>query len=341
MDPVFARNRLSAWMDGELSGDEAREVERALAEHPELREELDELRRVAQLLRPGADERPSRGFAGRVLAAVDEEPAVPSWTSRIPRVRLDVAVLAAVVLVTVAVVARTHGSESSDTTKSASTSEAPAALSPVAASDSVEAGGGGEPPQRPPDPPTGTVPNGAPAGSGASTPLAAASTAAVDPWNGKPPGTAPHLGSPGTTRPGTQRSTPRGTTRPPVVTHGDVPEVEPLVQDWESGSAALAVLTPGAEYRVDAARETTLKELAALAAELGGRLVDARGRTLAPYPMDPGDTRAVQVLVPPERVRELGQRLEGLGSVTVSNLRETQATAVGSPVPVRIEIRQP
>ena len=32
MDPVFARNRLSAWMDGELSGDEAREVERALAE---------------------------------------------------------------------------------------------------------------------------------------------------------------------------------------------------------------------------------------------------------------------------------------------------------------------
>ena len=101
------------------------------------------------------------------------------------------------------------------------------------------------------------------------------------------------------------------------------------------------MLTPGAEYRIDAARETSLKELAALAAELGGRLTDARGRTLAPYPMDPGDTRAVQVLVPPERVHELGVRLESLGSVTVSNLRETQATAVGSPVPVRIEIRQP
>jgi anti-sigma factor RsiW len=340
MDPVFARNRLSAWMDGELSGEEAREVERALAEHPELREELDELRHVARLLRPGADERPSRGFAGRVLAAVDEEPEVPSWTSRMPRVRLDVLLLAAVVLLTVAVVARTRGEEA-DARGKVSANEAPAAPSPGAAADSEGAGGGGEPPQRPPDPTASTVVSGVPVAAASDLPLAATPAGAVDPWNGKPPGTAPHLGSPAGARKGSTGTPSRGGTRPPVVSMRDVPEIEPIVQDWEHGATALAVLTPGAEYRIDAARETTLKELAAVAAELGGRLVDARGRTLAPYPMDPGDTRAVQLLVPPDRVQELGVRLEALGSVTVSNLRETQATAVGSPVPVRIEIRQP
>ncbi len=47
MNGTPSNERLSAWLDDELPLDERAEVEKLLAESPELRQELDELQRLS------------------------------------------------------------------------------------------------------------------------------------------------------------------------------------------------------------------------------------------------------------------------------------------------------
>ena len=51
MDTFFARNRLSAYLDGDLPSSEAREVEAALHRDAELRAEYEAMRAGVELLR--------------------------------------------------------------------------------------------------------------------------------------------------------------------------------------------------------------------------------------------------------------------------------------------------
>ncbi len=108
MDEFFARNRLSAYIDGELSDTEMAEVARAIEEQPEVRQAYRELLDAVELLREhGPVQAPSR-FHADVMRRVEELPAARGWFSwllrplgRYPMQGLGVAVVAAAVLLLV------------------------------------------------------------------------------------------------------------------------------------------------------------------------------------------------------------------------------------------------
>jgi anti-sigma factor RsiW len=78
MTPTDDRERLSAWLDGECSPEETREVLARLESDPALLREAEELRRVWDLLGRYPDEPVPEGFADAVLARVRGERAVPA-----------------------------------------------------------------------------------------------------------------------------------------------------------------------------------------------------------------------------------------------------------------------
>ncbi len=70
---------LSAWLDGELDGEKAREIEALLARSPELSEEVRLMRASGALLRQEVDAA-ERGldmsdFSSRVMASIDSAPS--------------------------------------------------------------------------------------------------------------------------------------------------------------------------------------------------------------------------------------------------------------------------
>lgn len=108
MDPFFARNRLSAYLDGTLPDGDAAEVEAALAQDPALRREFDEMRRAVELLRTAGPTRAPEGFHARVMAAVEHEPApggLLSFLQRsLQRVPVEAMALAAAAVIVVVVI---------------------------------------------------------------------------------------------------------------------------------------------------------------------------------------------------------------------------------------------
>ncbi len=108
MDEFFARNRLSAYLDGELSDAEMAEVARALEEQPELREAYRELQAAVELLREhGPVQAPPR-FHAQVMQRVEGVGHRGGWLSRLlgplgrhPAQGLGVLVVAAAVLLLV------------------------------------------------------------------------------------------------------------------------------------------------------------------------------------------------------------------------------------------------
>jgi anti-sigma factor RsiW len=108
MDDFFARSRLSAYLDGELTDAEMAEVARALEEQPELRESFDELKAAVDLLRRhGPVQAPARLHAA-IMREIEAEPTRRPWFERLlgplgryPAQTLGVAVLAAAVLMVV------------------------------------------------------------------------------------------------------------------------------------------------------------------------------------------------------------------------------------------------
>lgn len=73
LDPLSARERietLSAYLDGELPAEQARDVTAWLERHPEALREVEHQRRLWDLLGRYADEPVPSGFAERVLDAV-------------------------------------------------------------------------------------------------------------------------------------------------------------------------------------------------------------------------------------------------------------------------------
>ncbi len=108
MTEFFASQRLSAYIDGELSAAEMAEVERALRENAELRAEYERLSATVDFLREHGPVRAPSGFHDRVMASVEHEPApggllarIRGWFAAMPVETFAVALAAVLVAVVV------------------------------------------------------------------------------------------------------------------------------------------------------------------------------------------------------------------------------------------------
>jgi hypothetical protein len=359
MNAFFARNRLSAYLDGELSSDDARAVEDALASDPDLRAELDLLRETAAVLR-GADVRAPVGFAQRVSARVAVEPppsAVRAWLRRAGGARALVTVAAAAMLALVGAVTLRAGSEDADGVLD---DAAPLLTEDQAALDASN--GADDPPPTEPDADP-TDPDAPPAedASGSADPddprpvptddastarsllsrtTGRASTELAPSGSGLPSGTTGKGkgASAGSAR-GAEQA---GGVRPSAASSGRA-EREAYVADWERGDAvtAVAVTATTVEYRVVSSTANGLKELAAVARSFGGELRDSRGDAMATYPMESGEARIVKLVVPAARLAGMGAALARVGEVQVVAETGAGLYAPDAKVPVRIEIVAP
>jgi hypothetical protein len=89
-DPAAGGERLSAWLDGELTEAEQREFEAELARDPALRADLEALESVVRLVREEAPTVAPPGFHGRVMARVAElepapQPGLVAWFTSLGR----------------------------------------------------------------------------------------------------------------------------------------------------------------------------------------------------------------------------------------------------------------
>lgn len=73
MNGTPSNERLSAWLDNELSLDERAEVEKQLADSPELREELEELQRLSGHLKKLPVEKAPAGLQQAVMRSIERE----------------------------------------------------------------------------------------------------------------------------------------------------------------------------------------------------------------------------------------------------------------------------
>ena len=316
MDSFFARNRLSAYLDGDLAAGEAREVEAAMARDPELRATYDALVAATDLLR-GEELRAPPGFLGRVQARVAGEPVRRAWSSRLRAVRAEVWLVAAASLLVIGYAGSRHPGE-----------QAPVDT-PVAAAPAT--------PATPETRKESLAQRDAPA---EAPPLGSLNTGI----SGKNDGS---LGSP--------KKVLAAGTSPAAARKGTV-EKEPWVPAWEQQEEAPPAQTadPGASqeaentavvygssvfrYRVAVHDEKALKALAALAAELGGRIEDARGRPLAAYPLEDGESRTLRVVVPSQNQGTLAERLRDLGEVQALSASDTTLYTPGADVPISIQL---
>lgn len=108
MNEFFARERLSAYIDGELSASERNEVDAALKRSPELRDEYERLLGTVDFMREHGSVQAPPDFHTRVLAAVADEPMpggfwlkIKGFFTAVPMESLAVAVAAILVAVLV------------------------------------------------------------------------------------------------------------------------------------------------------------------------------------------------------------------------------------------------
>lgn len=307
MDSFFARNRLSAYLDGDLPQDEARGVEAAMSRDPALRAEYEELRRAVDFLRTNGPVAAPEGFANRLHIRLAAEPPPSRLRASLRRVRMDYVGIAAVAAVALLFVG-TRPPEPA----------APAAPPVVAA---AQAPG---------------VPDAAPAAETApGAPLAHeggfAATAPAPSQKSKSAG-SPNTGEREPYQPDWERDPPAADGSLTTGTSG-----ESLTQ-----SAAVPTLYSPApwRYRVHAGGTNPLKELMEAAASLGGRIVDGKGRPLADYPMDEGDSQSVRVYVPSYNVEALQRKLKEMGTVDTIATDPEMLYQNGAEVPVSIEVQR-
>ena len=108
MNEFFARERLSAYIDGELSASERREVDAALKRSPELREEYERLLATVDFVREHGPSQAPMDFHAKVMAQVADEPMpgglwlrIRGFFTAVPMESLAVAVAAVLVAVLV------------------------------------------------------------------------------------------------------------------------------------------------------------------------------------------------------------------------------------------------
>ena len=135
MKQFFASNQLSAYIDGELSSAEMAEVDRALRENPQLRQEYERLLATVEFVRSAGPVQAPADLHSRVLAQVSAEPMPGGFWRRVrgffAGIPMEtVAVAMAAVLVTVVIGQRMDQDEVAPTpaVEPAQSTEAPEGL---------------------------------------------------------------------------------------------------------------------------------------------------------------------------------------------------------------------
>lgn len=294
MDAFFARNRLSAYLDGSLSESEASEVEDALQSDPALRADFEAMKRAVGLLRDVGPVRAPPDLHAKIMARVASEPAPGGtlhWLRR-PFQRLPMeglALAAAALLVVLAIQWK------------------PDQPRPTPPPEAEAVASVNDAPQQPAPTPT-TSPSPVP-DSGAQKSLSLGRTLPV-PTKGAP--------TPDT----------RATTAPD---EPYVPEWERQgsgsepSDDMVEGSVGLEdALTRGVDqrtaiyYRLTTVDPAALEALAEIAERVGGRMLDARGQisTTAGTLSDEDNLSTVSLVIPPGSLSEVNGALKELGAQT-------------------------
>ncbi len=282
MDPFFARNRLSAYLDGALSEQEAAEVADAIAADASLRHEYEAMQNAVQTLRREGPTRAPHGFHARVMAAVETEPGPSGAVVRLQRawnrVPLEAVALAAAAAVVVLVIqGRPKPNEP----------EAEEATAMVVKKE--------EAPSPPPLREQAEPVEAEPAGASAGTERTAAAPAETSSKKVRPP------------LPETGEETAAGAP-------------EPYVASWEQGGAGSADggLATTYGYRLRIASPEVLFNLSSIAETARGEVRDSAGRVLQPRLLSPEDDfEQTLVAVPLAEANAVRGHLEALGSTSV------------------------
>lgn len=316
MDSFFARNRLSAYLDGTLPEAEAAEVRAAVAADPALAAELAELSRTVQFLRARGRARAPASLHARVMGRVAREPAPNALLVRLRfaanRLPVEAVALAAAVLIVIGVVRTMGAAPSPDAApppRLSAAREAPAAA-PAAPGDAAPGDAASA------DASADAAPNPAlpPADADAVAQAEARAAArGVDIAPGPPDALAESPRS----RLG------RGST--------GAAARSPYSPAWESGAAddhSPGALTLTLAWDVHTTDPDAPRQLATLAADLGGRLLTADGRAATLGPLtDDHDFRRVVVAIPPASLQSLEAHLLTMGA------RELPAPSSPPPLP--------
>ncbi len=331
MDAFFARNRLSAYLDGELTAAEAREVEAALARDPALRNELEALRAAVDLLRNEGLVEPPPGFADRLAARLEREPMPVGWRRWVREVRPEAVMLAAAAFLVVVYVGN----------KDKFPELTPPEGAPVVAAKAFDKGDGTPTQDAAVEPPAPDLAAAAPAPN-APEAAAPATSAMADGVLGNE-----------AAKPKAASKTQSLAERLPSPKSAPTPQgsVEPWRASWEqeaddvANTAAPAASNtaqfyspPPFRYRIAVHNDMALKELGRIAKELGGELQDARGKPLAAFQLDQGTTESVRVSVPAHNQARLAERLRELGVVERLKEQELLLTDPNVDVPMAVEL---
>ena len=294
MDAFFAKNRLSAYLDGALQPREAAEVEEAIARDPALRAELDAMKQAVHLLRTVGPTQAPPDLHRKIMARVAAEPAPGGrlvWLFRpLSRVPVEALAVAAAALLVVLAIQVKHGAD-----------EAPQ----VALQEAEEQGA--------------TLPAPLPGTDPAPEPLATAKGPLLAPTTT----TAP---------PRTTAKTPKKTELAPTPEVAEAPYAPdwdatptPTTLDWDRDPAletepgTARELSQGVAmrtalyYALSTSDPEVLAQLADLARKAGGQLQDGNGDPLAEG-ASAGGSQKVQLVLPPGSLAEVERGLRGLGA---------------------------
>jgi hypothetical protein len=279
MDTFFARNRLSAYLDGALPPAEAREVASAIERDPELAAEYEALRRTVALLQQEGPAKAPAGFHARVLGKLAEErpPAgsvvkLRRWFARLPVEAVALAAAAAVVVVAIQW-------QPSSEPEGMDAGERSAAAAP-------------EPAQRKEAPPPAAPDEAAP------IELASKEKNAEAP---EPTAVAEAAGP-----------APRAERRPKAVQ-----ATQEYVPEWEAPETAAVAAVRG--LRLVVSNPEVLHQLELLARQSDGRLTDGQGRATRARTLSADEPQAaVMLVVPAHRSNELQAQLQGFGAQAAS-----------------------
>ncbi len=290
MDPFFARNRLSAYLDGALDDSEAAEVAAAIEADPSLRDEFEELQRAVDLLRTHGPAKAPDGFHARLMARIEEEPAqggvVALFRRTFAQVPVEALALVAAALVVVIVIQGRPGDETSVVQETA-TRSADVAQNAAPVSKEPKKKQAKEAAQQ-------VAPEGDLDRIAQST-LPAPTKA----------GSAGPASSQGSSGYGTKSSSSKLASGSDTPTEAYVPEWETqgLTLDSEDASGSAAEESSGLArpkgYAIRLSHPRSLYDLQSLAQKAGGRLTDSSGQPLVPRALTYEDNFVVAVMAVP------------------------------------------
>ncbi len=287
MDAFFARNRLSAYLDGALGDAEMAELSEAIERDPALRAEYEAMLGAVELLRREGPTQAPTGFHARVMQKVADEPGATGtvvrlrqWWSRVPVEALALAAAAAVVVLVI------QGRPDGESSATATADDLATYRSPR---DRVA----------PEADPSAEGEDLAPASAGAGP------TAGADAGTPAPPLDAQQA----------NKAPARSTSKKAQPSAG--PD-EPHYAEWEKTEKG-GDLATSFGYRLTVQSPEILYNLSSIAEQSGGKVRDSSGRALSPHMLAAEDDFAqVLLVVPQDRADAVHGHLQAMGAQRVA-----------------------